>query len=171
MVGGVGEYLSLLAGYQFLLILVAGCYVLAIVMARGDLRDRSAAARSAGGIGPASGSSADYRITRITGFRRRPALGRERPVGERSGRREHESRRLFAATRVHVVRFSRSAATPRRRTSVSPMRRRLAVIAVARRCCVFNPGIRVNPRMTLREEPGLRAQRLWRGLISDSGCL
>jgi spermidine synthase len=31
MVGGVGEYLSLLAGYQFLLILVAVCYVLAIV--------------------------------------------------------------------------------------------------------------------------------------------
>jgi hypothetical protein len=31
MVGGVGEYLSLLAGYQFLLVLVAGCYVLAIV--------------------------------------------------------------------------------------------------------------------------------------------
>ena len=31
MVGGGGEYLSLLAGYQFLLILVAVCYVLAIV--------------------------------------------------------------------------------------------------------------------------------------------
>jgi spermidine synthase len=31
MVGGVGEYLSLLAGYQFLLVLVAVCYVLAIV--------------------------------------------------------------------------------------------------------------------------------------------
>jgi spermidine synthase len=31
MVGGVGEYLSLLAGYQFLLVLVAICYVLAIV--------------------------------------------------------------------------------------------------------------------------------------------
>jgi hypothetical protein len=30
-VGGVGEYLSLLAGYQFLLVLVAGCYILAIV--------------------------------------------------------------------------------------------------------------------------------------------
>jgi Spermine/spermidine synthase domain len=30
MVGGVGEYLSLLAGYQFLLILVAGCYLAAI---------------------------------------------------------------------------------------------------------------------------------------------
>ena len=30
MVGGVGEYLSLLAGYQFLLILVAGCYLLAL---------------------------------------------------------------------------------------------------------------------------------------------
>jgi len=49
MVGGVGEYVSLLAGYQFLLILVAGCYVLAVVMARGDLRDRSTAARSAAG--------------------------------------------------------------------------------------------------------------------------
>jgi hypothetical protein len=34
MVGGVGEYLSLLAGYQFLLILVAACYFLAI-LARG----------------------------------------------------------------------------------------------------------------------------------------
>jgi SAM-dependent methyltransferase len=33
IVGGVGEYLSLLAGYQFLLILVAGCYVAAIVTA------------------------------------------------------------------------------------------------------------------------------------------
>jgi hypothetical protein len=34
MVGGVGEYLSLLAGYQFLLILVAGCYLLAIATRR-----------------------------------------------------------------------------------------------------------------------------------------
>jgi spermidine synthase len=34
MVGGVGEYLSLLAGYQFLLVLVAVCYVLAIVTRR-----------------------------------------------------------------------------------------------------------------------------------------
>ncbi len=34
MVGGVGEYLSLLAGYQFLLILVAGCYVAAIATGR-----------------------------------------------------------------------------------------------------------------------------------------
>ena len=34
MVGGVGEYLSLLAGYRFLLILVAICYVLAIVTRR-----------------------------------------------------------------------------------------------------------------------------------------
>ena len=34
MVGGVGEYLSLLAGYQFLLILVAGCYVAAIATSR-----------------------------------------------------------------------------------------------------------------------------------------
>src|SRR4051812_26608701 len=31
MVGGVGEYLSLLAGYQFLLILVAACYLLAVL--------------------------------------------------------------------------------------------------------------------------------------------
>ena len=30
MVGGVGEYLSLVAGYQFLLILVAVCYLLAL---------------------------------------------------------------------------------------------------------------------------------------------
>src|SRR3954466_15729450 len=49
MVGGVGEYLSLLAGYQFLLILVAGCYLLAIVMRRGDLRARTVAARSVAG--------------------------------------------------------------------------------------------------------------------------
>ena len=35
MVGGVGEYLSLLAGYQFLLILVAGCYLIALA-ARSD---------------------------------------------------------------------------------------------------------------------------------------
>jgi hypothetical protein len=34
MVGGVGEYLSLLAGYQFLLVLVAACYVLAMVSRR-----------------------------------------------------------------------------------------------------------------------------------------
>ncbi|MGH9143127.1 MAG: hypothetical protein ACRD2I_18500, partial [Vicinamibacterales bacterium] len=34
MVGGVGEYLSLLAGYRFLLVLVALCYVLAIVTRR-----------------------------------------------------------------------------------------------------------------------------------------
>ena len=34
MVGGVGEYLSLLAGYRFLLILVAICYVLAMVSRR-----------------------------------------------------------------------------------------------------------------------------------------
>jgi hypothetical protein len=32
MVGGVGEYLSLLAGYRFLLVLVALCYVLALVL-------------------------------------------------------------------------------------------------------------------------------------------
>ena len=34
MVGGVGEYLSLLAGYRFLLILVAACYVAAIATPR-----------------------------------------------------------------------------------------------------------------------------------------
>ena len=34
MVGGVGEYLSLLAGYRSLLILVAICYVLAMVSRR-----------------------------------------------------------------------------------------------------------------------------------------
>jgi hypothetical protein len=46
MVGGVGEYLSLLAGYQFLLILVALCYIVAILtrpvsevrLQRSDLR-------------------------------------------------------------------------------------------------------------------------------------
>ena len=32
MVGGVGEYLSLIAGYRFLLILVAVCYVAAVVL-------------------------------------------------------------------------------------------------------------------------------------------
>jgi hypothetical protein len=32
IVGGVGEYLSLLAGYQFLLVLVAMCYVAAVVI-------------------------------------------------------------------------------------------------------------------------------------------
>jgi spermidine synthase len=31
MIGGVGEYLSLLAGYRFLLILVAGCYLLSVM--------------------------------------------------------------------------------------------------------------------------------------------
>jgi hypothetical protein len=36
MVGGVGEYLSLLAGYQFLLLLVAGCYLLALATAGWD---------------------------------------------------------------------------------------------------------------------------------------
>jgi len=49
MVGGVGEYLSLLAGYQFLLILVAACYVLAVVTRRGDFRARTVAARSVPG--------------------------------------------------------------------------------------------------------------------------
>jgi hypothetical protein len=36
MVGGVGEYLSLLAGYQFLLVLVAGCYLVAIGTGDGE---------------------------------------------------------------------------------------------------------------------------------------
>jgi len=34
MVGGVCEYFSLLTGYQFLLVLVAGCYLLAVASAR-----------------------------------------------------------------------------------------------------------------------------------------
>jgi hypothetical protein len=34
MVGGVGEYLSLLAGYRLLLAVVAICYVLALVSLR-----------------------------------------------------------------------------------------------------------------------------------------
>jgi hypothetical protein len=38
MVGGVGEYLSLLAGYQFLLVLVAICYVVAILTRRRSQR-------------------------------------------------------------------------------------------------------------------------------------
>jgi hypothetical protein len=49
MVGGVGEYLSLLAGYQFLLILVAGCYLLAVVMRPRNVGARTDAARSAAG--------------------------------------------------------------------------------------------------------------------------
>ena len=36
MVGGVGEYLSLLAGYRFLLILVAVCYLLALAFRNAD---------------------------------------------------------------------------------------------------------------------------------------
>ena len=39
IVGGVGEYLSLLAGYQSLLVLVAICYIGAIVTADGDIAD------------------------------------------------------------------------------------------------------------------------------------
>ncbi|HEV3059415.1 MAG TPA: methyltransferase domain-containing protein [Vicinamibacterales bacterium] len=38
MVGGVGEYLSLLTGYRFLLLLVAGCYVGALLIADWGLR-------------------------------------------------------------------------------------------------------------------------------------
>lgn len=34
MVGGVGEYLSLLTGYRFLLIIVAGCYLVAVMTGR-----------------------------------------------------------------------------------------------------------------------------------------
>jgi hypothetical protein len=33
MIGGVCEYFSLLTGYQFLLVLVAGCYLVAIAVA------------------------------------------------------------------------------------------------------------------------------------------
>jgi hypothetical protein len=49
MVGGVGEYLSLLAGYQFLLILVAACYLVAVVTGRRNLRAHSTVTRSAAG--------------------------------------------------------------------------------------------------------------------------
>jgi hypothetical protein len=38
MIGGVCEYFSLLTGYQFLLVLVAGCYLVAIAMADRGLR-------------------------------------------------------------------------------------------------------------------------------------
>ena len=43
MVGGVGEYLSLLAGYRFLLILVAACYLVASAAsaAQSDRRQRA----------------------------------------------------------------------------------------------------------------------------------
>jgi spermidine synthase len=40
IVGGVGEYLSLLTGYQFLLALVAVCYVAAIATRRAQMSDR-----------------------------------------------------------------------------------------------------------------------------------
>ena len=36
MVGGVGEYLSLVSGYRLLLIIVAGCYLGAILTDRPD---------------------------------------------------------------------------------------------------------------------------------------
>jgi spermidine synthase len=39
IVGGVGEYLSLLAGYRFLLILVAACYLLAVACGRRRIAD------------------------------------------------------------------------------------------------------------------------------------
>ena len=39
MVGGVAEYLSLLAGYRFLLILVGGCYLLAVLLSRPVIAD------------------------------------------------------------------------------------------------------------------------------------
>jgi hypothetical protein len=42
MVGGVAEYLSLLAGYRFLLLLVGVCYLLAIVADRRVALDRTA---------------------------------------------------------------------------------------------------------------------------------
>jgi SAM-dependent methyltransferase len=38
MVGGVGEYLSLLAGYRFLLVVIAACYLLAIATGERGLR-------------------------------------------------------------------------------------------------------------------------------------
>src|SRR5439155_5910121 len=38
MIGGVAEYLSLLAGYRFLLILVGGCYLVAVLLNRGPER-------------------------------------------------------------------------------------------------------------------------------------
>jgi len=38
MVGGVGEYLSLIAGYRFLIVLVAACYLLAVLIADRGLR-------------------------------------------------------------------------------------------------------------------------------------
>jgi hypothetical protein len=44
MVGGVTEYVSLVTGFQFLLILIAGCYVLALLTRR---REPDAAARVA----------------------------------------------------------------------------------------------------------------------------
>jgi hypothetical protein len=50
IVGGVGEYLSLLAGYRFLLVLVAGCYVLAMASRRisdRGLRNADSGVRSA----------------------------------------------------------------------------------------------------------------------------
>src|SRR5205823_1236821 len=39
IVGGAGEYLSLLAGYRFLLVLVAICYVVAIASGRRRIAD------------------------------------------------------------------------------------------------------------------------------------
>jgi len=38
MIGGVCEYFSLLVGYRFLLLLVAGCYLLAVIIADRGLR-------------------------------------------------------------------------------------------------------------------------------------
>jgi len=46
MVGGVGEYLSLLAGYRLLLVLVAACYILAVASRRAQvLQDVASSAR------------------------------------------------------------------------------------------------------------------------------
>jgi len=42
MLGGVGEYLSLIAGYRFLLVLVAVCYLAAIATASGSRRAKVA---------------------------------------------------------------------------------------------------------------------------------
>jgi spermine/spermidine synthase len=45
MIGGVVEYLSLLTGYRFLLILVAGCYLLAMMLDRGRVSSSVAGRR------------------------------------------------------------------------------------------------------------------------------
>ncbi len=98
MVGGVGEYLSLLAGYQFLLILVAVCYLLALATAaigakQGEWRTRRAVRVAASGL------SADYRITRIARIQTTSGDGREA-----AGLSETSD----VATRTDVAQSSRS---------------------------------------------------------------